>query len=338
MTDLIALRRWHRPLVVLCGCLSVLTVVCVGGLVADHRVLVGAPIWMKPLKFCVSIVLFGGTMAWLLPKLQRTPRLARSMGNVMAAAGFIEMPLIVTQVIRGRQSHFNVSTPLDATIFGIMGTTITVLWCAGIVAAVAVLCQRPAGRVLTSALRSGLVISVAGMAVGFLMTGPTAAQLTAVQNGTFNGIMGAHSVGVPDGGPGLPLVGWSTVGGDLRVPHFFGLHGLQAIPLMALLLTFAARRWAVLRDDEVRLRLVRVAAAGYGGLFLLLIWQAERGQAVIHPDRLTLMAAGLLLGVVAVVAGLLTVRRPAPVPEVTGDAPAGLSGEPGVSGDAPLGV
>jgi hypothetical protein len=338
MTGLIALSRWHRPLVVLCGCLSVLSVVCLGGLVFDHRILAGAPIWMKPLKFCVSIVIFGGTMAWLLPKLHRTPRLARYVGNVMAAAGFIEMPLIVTQVIRGRQSHFNVSTPLDATIFGIMGTTITVLWSAGIVAAAALIFQRPAGRVLTSALRSGLVISVAGMAVGFLMTGPTAAQLAAMKNGTFNGIMGAHSVGVRDGGPGLPLVGWSTVGGDLRVPHFFGLHGLQAIPLIALLLAVAARHWAVLRDEEVRLRLVRVAAAGYGGILLLLIWQAERAQSLIHPDRLTLTALGLLLGVVVVAAGLVTIRRPVPVPEVAGDAPAGLSGEPEVSGDAPLGV
>jgi hypothetical protein len=149
-----------------------------------------------------------------------------------------------------------------------MGTTITTLWVTSVVVAVAVLVQRPAGRVLTSALRCGLVISVTGMAVGFLMTGPTAAQRAALRNGTFDGIMGAHSVGVPDGGPGLPLVGWSTVGGDLRVPHFFGLHGLQVIPLVALLLAVAARRWAVLREEEVRLRLVRAAAAGYGGLII----------------------------------------------------------------------
>jgi hypothetical protein len=318
---LTAISRWHRPMVVLCGCLCVLAVVCVGGLVLDHRVLVGAPIWMKPLKFCVAIIVFGGTMAWLLPRLHRTPRLARYAGNVMAGAGFIEMPLIVTQVVRGRQSHFNESTPVDTAIFGVMGTTITVLWTAGIVVAVLVLRQRPADRVLTSALRSGLVISVSGMAVGFLMTGPTAAQRAAMQNGTWNGIMGAHTVGAADGGPGLPLVGWSTVAGDLRVPHFFGLHGLQAVPLVALLLLLAARRWPVLRDELVRLRLVRVGAIAYGAILLLLIWQAERGQPLVRPDRLTLVVLGVILAGAAFAAAVLTARRPERAPETADDVP-----------------
>jgi hypothetical protein len=111
-------------------------------------------------------------------------------------------------------------------------------------------------------------------------------------------MLGAHTVGAPDGGPGLPLTGWSTTAGDLRVPHFVGLHALQVLPLFALALVALAPRLTRLREERVRVRLVLTAAVSHTGLVAVLLWQALRGQSPAHPDTPT--AAGC--AAVAVVA------------------------------------
>jgi hypothetical protein len=141
------------------------------------------------------------------------------------------------------------------------------------------------------AIPLGVAISLAGMSVGYLMTAPTPEQAQALAGGAELITIGAHTVGAPDGGPGMPLLGWATGGGDLRVAHFVGLHALQVLPLIAL--------WVR------RVPLVLVAAFGYAGLTGLLVWQAQRGQALIHPDATTLLAAGALLAVVAAATAVL---------------------------------
>ncbi len=50
------------------------------------------------------------------------------------------------------------------------------------------------------------------MAVAFLMTSPSGYQIDAGEGDRFDDAAGAHAVGVPDGGAGLPLLGWSTTG------------------------------------------------------------------------------------------------------------------------------
>ena len=75
----------------------------------------------------------------------------------------------------------------------------------------------------------GSPLTVVGQATGGLMTTPTAAQVEAARTSRMT-IAGAHTVGAPDGGAGLPIAGWSREHGDLRVPHFIGLHAVQVLP------------------------------------------------------------------------------------------------------------
>lgn len=288
--------RDSRSLTVFTLAMAALAVVCVGGLVLDPRLLGGQPIWVKPLKFSISFVLYAATLAWMISLITapRTRRWARRGGAVVAAAGTIEMLAIVGQVLRGRASHFNVATPLDTAVWATMGTTIVVLWIATAGIGVLLLRERSLGLDTAWSVRLGLAVTLLGMATAFLMTGATDAQVAAARATGSMPTAGAHAVGVPDGGPGLPLLGWSTTGGDLRIAHFVGLHALQGLPLLALALLALARRVPALRDVRVRARLVGVAGAAWAGLTMLLAWQALRGQPLLAPDALTLGAAAAL--------------------------------------------
>jgi len=313
-------REWHRPLLLVAAVTAPFVVISLAGMLLDGRVLVGAPIWFKPFKFAVSIVIYAVTWAWLYAYLPRT-RLVRWSTTAIAAMLAIEYVVIIVQVVRGRQSHFNVATTLDAVLWATMATSIVVLWIANLVVAGYLVRREVGGPSLTWAVRAGAVISLFGAAIAFMMTRPTAAQRTSFSDGTFAGRIGAHSVGVPDGGSIMPVTGWSTTAGDLRIAHFVGLHALQALPLVAVLLALLAGRVALLRAEEVRTRLVVVVSAGYAALTLLSLWQALRGQPLTSPDGLTLAAFGVLVVLVAAaaVAVLATGRRnPERSPEPAG--------------------
>ena len=312
-------REWHRPLLLVAAVTAPFVVISLVGIVVDDRAVVGAPIWLKPFKFAVSIVIYAVTWSWLMAYLPRN-RLARWSATVIAVTLVIEYVVIVGQVVRGRQSHFNVATLLDAALWATMATAITVLWLANLVVAGFLMYRRVGDRPLTLAVRAGSLISLFGAAIAFMMTRPTLVQRDSMRDGTFAGKIGGHSVGELDGGPIMPVTGWSTTAGDLRIAHFIGLHALQALPLLAILLVLLARWAPPLSGEAVRTRLVLLASAGYAGVTGLTLWQALRGQPLLRPDVLTLLATGVLLGLLLVGTVLVvgTGERP-PAGEEAGD-------------------
>jgi len=255
------------------------------GLAIDPRVITGAPAWLKPAKFAASTAIYMFTFAWVFSYLTEWPRLRRLVGRGTAAIFIVEVAIIALQAWRGMTSHFNFSTPLNSALFVVMGSAIVVQTVLSAFVAVALWRQRFQDRALGWALRLGMVITIAGASTGGLMTRPTDAQLEQMKaTHQASPIIGAHTVGAPDGGPGIPGTGWSVEHGDIRVGHFIGLHALQLLPLVAWLL------WRRRIDASKRARLMVVAGGSYATLFLLLIWQALRGQALFSPDALTLTA------------------------------------------------
>jgi len=279
-----------------------LTVFFLVGIFADSTVISGAPAWLKPAKFGISIAIYTLTLVWMLglieAKRPRTRRLIAIIGWVVTVVFIAEMIPISLQVIRGTTSHFNITTPFDTFLWSVMGIAITILWFTNLLVAILLMRQRFANPALGWALRLGLIVALIGMAEGFLMTSPTAQQLAGWQAGGAVTIAGAHSVGVPDGGPGLPVVNWSTTGGDLRIGHFVGMHALQVLPFIA---WFLSRRRKLSKGQQTGL--VWTASGFYLGLTLLLTWQALRAQPIIAPDALTLSAFAALVGIT----GLVTV-------------------------------
>jgi hypothetical protein len=341
------LARLHAPLMLAAAAMVILILVSTGGLVLDDRTLVGVPIWLKPLKFSISIAIYTATLAWMLSLVRTWVRTGWWLGTLIAAGLLLEMVVIVGQVARGRQSHFNVGTPLDAALYGAMGTTIVVVWCATAGIGLLLLRERIADRVAGRAIRLGLLVALGGLSVGYLMTRPSAEQSASMAE-VDPSIVGAHGVGVPDGGPGIPLLNWSTQGGDLRAGHFVGMHALQALPLFALLLALAGRRSRRLRDERVRARLVAVAGGTYGALTVLITWQALRGQSIVAPDPLTLaVAAALLIGAAlgtgwalrstsGPLTGAGTDTNPAAPSEHPSQTAAAPSGQPSATAAAPM--
>jgi hypothetical protein len=275
------------------------------GIAVDPRIITGAPAWLKPAKFAVSTAIYMLTLAWIFTLLPEWPRTRRVVGWVTAVIMVLEVAIIDAQAWRGTTSHFNVGTTLDGVLFGIMGSAIALQTLTSVAVAVALWRQRFADRALGWALRVGLMITIVGASTGGLMTRPTTTQLEEARATGRIAVVGAHTVGAPDGGPGLPATGWSIEHGDLRIPHFIGLHAMQILPLFAL----AMRRRHTMA--VVRVRLVLVAAASYAALFAILLWQALSGQSLVQPDGATLGALAAWAILTAVSAWLAATRRAA---------------------------
>jgi hypothetical protein len=274
-------------------------VLAMGGLVVDRRVITGAPAWLKPAKFALSTMIATWSFAFCIASTRIWPRVTRALDLALSVGLAIEIALIDMQATRGTTSHFNVSTSLDGTVWAVMAVSILCIWLGMLLLTVVLFRQPYASSAWGWSLRLGMVLALIGTGSGGLMTLPNSQQLAEAHASGRLPIVGAHTVGAPDGGRGLPVTGWSADHGDLRVAHFWGMHGLQVLPLLAWWI--GRRRFA--GDDRAQRNLIFAVAVSYLALFGLILWQAFRGQSIARPDSLSLASftAWLVLTAGAVV-------------------------------------
>ncbi len=180
----------------------------------------GINAFIKPMKFFFSVGIFAWTMAYFMTFLDNQRQVTIYSWIAVVGLGY-ELLAITWQAAQGKQSHFNVQTPFDQAVFMSMGIVITIVvgWTGYIDYLYFKQSTFAIDPVLVASIRYGILIAVI-----FAFEG---------------GIMGSllrHTVGAADGGSGLPVLNWSTQHGDLRVAHFLGLHAMQILPLIAVML------------------------------------------------------------------------------------------------------
>ena len=224
----------------------------------DERLLRGASIWAKPLKFMASLGVFALTTAWfigLLPQAQRQARAVRIVVWTIVIAGAGEVGYISLQAALGQASHYNVADRFHAVMYQLMGAGALSLMLTQLVLAQQL--ARHASSDLDPVWRHAVLL---GLVMSFVLGVGAAAPLANAQ---------------PPAGAGLPLLGWHLGGGDLRPAHFIGSHAQQLVPLAGVLLL---RAW----PTRAR-RLLWGFAAGYGGLWLVAFLRGISGAVWLPP-------------------------------------------------------
>jgi hypothetical protein len=223
----------------------------------DSTEILGINRWIKPMKFAISIAIYLFTLAAYLFYLEVDRKIKSTIANVAVFTMSGELFLIVLQVLRGTTSHFNITSYFNRLVFALMAiliivNTVILIWLTYLYFSKKV--DLP--KAVVWGLRLGLLLCIIGSLEGGYMVGQM-----------------SHSVGVPDGGAGLPFVNWSTEGGDLRIAHFLGLHGLQAVPIASVIFI----KW--FRQSEQYLTVA--FAIVYFAIFNLLFIQAVMAIPII---------------------------------------------------------
>lgn len=250
---------------------------CLLAWTTDARLIEGRPVWEKPTKFALSFAVHLGTLFFIAWWTSRQSALFRWLAIVTVVVAVLEFVAIALQAGRGERSHFNVATPFDAAVFTVMGIGIGVQTLAGFVMAYDLAMRPGAQKFRAQIAAAALIVGSLGALTGMLMVRPTAEQLSSMESGVPSGISGQRFIGGDGQGARLPFFGWSLEHGDLRIPHFLGVHGLQAILIFgALLSAFRGGFWLRARSGTLL-----VAGCAYLGLTGVLAFQALRGEAIV---------------------------------------------------------
>ncbi|PJZ47261.1 hypothetical protein [Leptospira brenneri] len=264
-----------------------LTIAILPLLFLDTRTLLGTQIWIKPLKFTLSVGLYSFTTAWVMFIFLNDWKYSYRTQMILTITSFIEIVFITLQAARGEASHFNISTLWNQIVFSVMGTSISIFWLFHLWVGYQIFRKKAIPHSVKESLVWGLGIAGFAMIIAFFMTSPRPEQLESMKQGIFQ-TSGSHNFGTGDPGKEIFFFGWSTKLGDMRVPHFFGMHVMQIFVFLS--------AYLMKKVDSVQ---NQITTRFTGILFLLItvfmVIQTLNGESVFHLNPLYTSLYGLFV-------------------------------------------
>jgi hypothetical protein len=258
--------------------------------VADDRPWDAPASWRQPLAFSIAFALVLPSLAWVMTFLPQRRKLGWAVSGPLGVAALATVLIIAVQAWREQPAFFPEDLPLDNALWTGMQIGIGFIVLAIVVEALWALTPLEAPPSFRWAIRAGLFLVVAGLAMGGVMIAEGVLQ------DLDNEVVGQVSSPVTFGEAGLVVF-----------PHLLSLHGLLVLSVLVWLLSFTA--W----PERRRTGVVQVATAGYVALVIVSLVQALAGRAPFDLAGLLAvlfwMSAALVIGAGAIT--LVGLRRTA---------------------------
>ena len=189
----------------------VLFSICIGFSLFDDTQVLGKNAWLFPMKYYFSIGIFIWSMGWYLYYLNNVAHRNVLIWGFLITT-FVQTSIILLQSYRGTSSFYNNNTPFDDLVSSIQTLSQNVFIILMLVTTYLFYFQKKNSNSqhFTWGIRMGMIVFLIGLLLGVYMM---------KVYGNIESDFGSSAL--------------SKKLGNLKIPFFLGIHGLQIIPVLS---------------------------------------------------------------------------------------------------------
>lgn len=239
--------------------LALMVLPTLSAMALDDRLHNGINIWIKPFKFDVALVMYITTLAVLarwIPIATRQKLWFKIFTSSVIISTMLEIIWIKGAAASGIASHFNVASASMALAYSIAGLAALIMTSGALV--YGFLIWRNKNTELSNAMHFAIWFGAISTAVMTVII----ASYMAAQSGH---LVGGNLLDTE----ALPILGWATDGGDLRVAHLFASHSIHILPLFVFVSSWMFKTTSTRATVSV--------AVIYSAFTFYTLWEAMNG-------------------------------------------------------------